>query len=597
VKLSLSAKTIRSALVLLVIPLAVLASAALALPYFLARQGIENRIRSELSLLSGMPVSLKGDVTITLFPRFAAIVQDVEVGSFDAINAPAMRAKTLEVELSRIATMKSQLKITSLRISDADIRLMRDSAGGWLPASIASPLGPAILAEQRTADAGAAPSDTSRLTSWDIGSMRMTNSRLSLVSGGAAEVIRDADLMLSWPNTAAPLIASGGGTWRGNPARFSARLQNPIPMAAGNNSAVTLQAESGLATMSFDGFANLQNFFFTNGDLKFETPSMGQLLSWIGARVDPGASMGSMGLSAKLTAKDDHLNFNDAVINFNGNPASGVFEMKPDGRIPALSGTLAFDRLDLASFLSAFSVGIGPGSTRPGVNFLQQINLDLRLSAKAANAGPLALTEIAAAIRIKDGFAEFDLGDAALAGGRLQGGMKIKEAAGLPDASIRLRFKDLDSARLFGDSGRPVITAPLAGMAEAEGKYAGFLPFLLAARGVLEMQTQQGNVRNFALADFRQRLDLGALFNLPLTYAGIEPLKAASMKARIEDGVIIVTSGLVSLGGGDLVVTGALPVVSDGLALSGWLADAQGGAVHRFFIGGSASLPFVTPVN
>jgi AsmA protein len=597
VKLSLSAKTIRSALVVLVIPLVVLAAAALALPYFLARQGIEDRIRSELSLLSGMPVSLKGNVAITLFPRFAAIVQDVEVGSFDKLDAPAMRAKTLEVELSRLAALKSQLKITSLRVSDADIRLVRDSSGHWLPASIASPLTPAILAERRNVSADAPLSDASLQPSWDIGSMRLTNSRLSLVSGGAAEVIRDADLMLSWPNTAAPLIASGGGTWRGNPTRFSARLQNPIPMAAGNNSAVTLQAESGLATLTFDGFANLQNFFFTNGDLKFETPSMGQLLSWIGAKVDPGASMGSMGLSAKLTAKDDHLNFNDARINFNGNPASGVFEMKPDGRIPALSGTLAFDKLDLASFLSAFSVGIAPGSTRPGVNFLQQINLDLRLSAKAANAGPLPLTEIAAAVRIKDGFAEFDLGDAALAGGRIKGDLKINEAAGLPDASIRIRFKDLDSAQLFGDSGRPLITAPLGGMIAAEGKYADFMPFLLAAHGEMEIQAQQGNVRNFALADFRQRLDLGALFNLPLAYGGTEPLNSASLKARIEDGVAIVTDGRVSLGGGDFLVTGALPLVSDGLALSGQLKDAEGGAVRRFFIGGSASLPFVTPVN
>ena len=43
-------------------------------------------------------------------------------------------------------------------------------------------------------------------------------------------------------------------------------------------------------------------------------------------------------------------------------------------------------------------------------------------------------TEVAAAIRIKDGKAEFDLGDAALAGGRLQGDLKVREAAGLPDA-------------------------------------------------------------------------------------------------------------------------------------------------------------------
>jgi AsmA protein len=573
----------------------VLAAAALALPYFLARQGIEDRIRSELSALSGMPVTLKGEVSITIFPRFAAIVHDVEAGSFDAPGAPAMRAKTLEVELSRLAAFKSQLKITSLRISEADIRLVRDSYGLWLPPGIASPLAPAILAEQRAA--GAAPADASSPKSWNIGSLRLANSRLSLVSGGNAEAISAADLVLSWPSTTAPLTASGGGTWRGRPARFSATLQNPIPMAAGNNSAVTLQAESGPVTLSFDGFANLQNFFFTNGDLKFETPSMAQLLGWIGARVDPGGSMGSMGLSAKLTAKDDHLNFNDAAINFNGNPASGVFELKPDGKIPALSGTLAFEKLDLASFLAAFSVGIAPGSTKPGVNFLQQINLDLRLSAKTANAGSLPLTEVAAAIRIKDGHADFDLGDAAFAGGRLMGDLKVREAAGLPDASVRLRFSDLDPAQLFGKSGGPVISAPVGGTFAAEGKYAAFLPFILAAEGDLELESKKGGVRNFGLADFRQRLDSGALFNLPVTGGGVVALNSMLMKARVKNGVAIVSDGRLSLAGGEIWFTGALPILSDGVALSGQLTDAEGGAVRRFFVGGSASLPFVTPVK
>ena len=543
-----------------------------------------------------MPVALRGDVTIAIFPRFAAIAHDVEIGAFDAAGAPAMKAKTLEVDLSRLAAFANQLKINALRFDEADIRLIRDGAGNWLPASMASPLAPVILAEQRAADAGALTPEPK--ANWNVGSVRMTRSRLRFTSpAGTSEDLSDADLMLAWPSVTAPLTVSGGGTWRGKPARFSARLQNPIPMAAGNNSAVTLQAQSGPATMSFDGFANLQNFFFTNGDLKFETPSMGELLAWIGADVDPGASMGSMGLSAKLTAKDDHLNFNDAVINFNGNPASGVFELKPDGKIPALSGTLAFEQLDLASFLAAFSVGIAPGSTKPGVNFLQQINLDLRLSAKAGNAGPVPLSEIAAAIRIKDGNADFDLGDAAVAGGRLQGDLKVREAAGLPDASISLRFSDLDLGRLIGNSDGPMISAPISGMAAAQGKYAAFMPFILAARGELELKASKGNVRNFGLAGFRQRLDAGALFNLPLTYSGVEPINAISMKARIEDGVAILSDGRVSLAGGEMAFTGALPIVSEGVALSGQLTDAEGGAVRRFFIGGSASLPFVTPVK
>ena len=95
----------------------------MALAYFLARQGIEERIQSELSALSGMPVVVKGDVSIVIFPRFAAIAHDVEIGSFDARAAPAMTAKTLEVDLSLLAAIGNQLKIDALRFDEADIRL------------------------------------------------------------------------------------------------------------------------------------------------------------------------------------------------------------------------------------------------------------------------------------------------------------------------------------------------------------------------------------------------------------------------------------------------------------------------------------------
>jgi AsmA protein len=589
---------------LLVIATLVVIAAALtaAIPYLLANDRIKDGIRAELSRMTGLPVLVKGDIAVSVFPVFIAKLANIEIGSEAAGPGSSMKAETLEAELSWLAALGQRVQLQALKIDGADITLTSAANGEWLPAAAASPLAPILLQARQAMAANPAKPDFSFLPDWRIGAITLRNAKLRVTdASGAQNLISALDVRAVWPAAADPLQVTGAGVWRGQEFGLSANFGNPVQMAAGGSGGLKASFNSEKATFEFDGVANLNEVFFANGDVKFETPSMGGLLDWVGAKMDAGASMGKMALSAKLVTKDDKMNFDDAAINFNGNPAKGVFELSQAKDMPSLSGTIAFEQLDLASFLNAFSIGTNPATTRSGVRFLDQINLDLRLSAATANAGAMPLTEVAAAVRIRNGSADFDLGDAALYGGRAQANLTLSEGSGLPDGDLRVRLSGINLAQVPGTGSLPLTYAPADGTLEIKGKYAGLLPFLREADGEASVQLAKGEIRNFDAAAFLERLDAGQIFNLPDVYKGLASLNGASATAKIGDGVAILSSAVLDLNTGKLTLSGALPFFTRGIALSGEITAAAAGdalpVARRFFVGGSWELPFVTPIK
>ena len=571
------------------------------IPYVFANKNIKEGIRSELAAMSGLPVNLRGDISLSVLPRLVATMHDVEIGDPGNVNQTGLSAQTIQVELSWLAALQRRVEIRSMHADRASIRISKDLSGNWLPDALASPLAPPLLKARMAMASNPAEPDFSDLPNWRIGSLSLANSSLSIIGAmPLPDIVSDLNADISWPGLSMPARANGTGTWRGKTAKFSLGAKDPFGIAAGGSSEVTINLASEPATFEFTGIANLQNFFFANGSLKFETPSMRALLDWLGADIDPGNAMGRMSMSAKLTTKDKDLNFDDAVINFNDNSATGVLQLKQDGSVPALSGTLAFENLDLATFLSAFPIGLNSGAARFGMGFLNQMQLDLRLSAKAAKLGNIPLSEVAAAVRIKDGSANFDLGDAGFYGGRAEANLTITDARDTLDGEMRIKIADVDAKQLDPGGTVPTLDTLVQASVEIKGKYAGFLAFVRTGEGRAEVSAAQGNVRNFDLDAFRAGLTGGKLFNLPDAYHGAAVLNSLKVNAMVNNGVAEVTDGFIDLFGARIDFSGALPVLSPGLAFSGSLmdlADPQSPAVRKFFIGGAWEHPFVTPVN
>ena len=95
--------------------------------------------------------------------------------------------------------------------------------------------------------------------------------------------------------------------------------------------------------------------------------------------------------------------------------------------VPGISGTLAFDQLDLRSFLAAFTPFTPGSDSAPGavdVAFAEKYNLDIRLSAAKATAGDFSFSDVAATAQVKGDLTAFDISDATIFGGTVQAGLR-----------------------------------------------------------------------------------------------------------------------------------------------------------------------------
>ncbi|TGU41935.1 AsmA family protein, partial [bacterium M00.F.Ca.ET.152.01.1.1] len=99
-------------------------------------------------------------------------------------------------------------------------------------------------------------------------------------------------------------------------------------------------------------------------------------------------------------------------------------------------------------FLSAFTPVAPTGEVGPGdidTSFADRINLDLRLSAAHAMAGPVQLADVAATAQVKNGLAVFDISDASAFGGTVQSSLRFDRKPEGTQVEMRLLASDVDT--------------------------------------------------------------------------------------------------------------------------------------------------------
>ena len=272
------------------------------------------------------------------------------------------------------------------------------------------------------------------------------------------------------------------------------------------------------------------------------------------------------------------------------------------------AGTLAFDTLDLGSFLSAFTPLESAAGSGPGVvdkDFASRLNLDLRLSARRATAGTLALADVAATARVKDGLAAFDISDATAFGGNIQTGLRFDRKPEGTQVELRLLASEIDGGA-FGKAagitrlvpvGRGTISVIL------KGQGATWDTLMEHSNGSISASFGQGALSGFDMERFLKLLSEGDTFPLVDVSEGSFPIDAMEVKASVADGVATLETAKARSASRHVELSGTVPYRGGSLALSGTVAAAappagQGDAEAKgvpFVVGGSWSAPYIAP--
>lgn len=605
------------------VALLVLALAVAALPLIASTRIVRDRIAWELSAWSGFRVTIDGSPRIEVWPKFQAILSDVTLSQWTETDAPpVIVADRVEVDLSAMAALQGDVAFSTARLVRPTIRVERTASGFYLPPL---PSGGRIARSIDTARdvVGANPQkpDLGRLPSDPFGVVEFRDGRVITSAGGKdTEILSSLSGQVNWAamNSDASLTATG--IWRGESVQVDFSSARPLVLFAGGGAPVTLSFKAAPATFSFDGVASMSDNAYLDGQAKFAAPSLRRVLEWSQAGIAPGAAIGSVSVSSKVTAAAGRAKFENTTVALDNNPGMGALDFSFAEARPVIAGTLAFDTLDLRSFLSAFTPIAPTGQAGPGeidTSFADRINLDLRLSAAHATAGPVQLADVAATAQVKNGLAVFDISDASAFGGNVQSSLRFDRKPEGTQVEMRLLASDVDTGAFATAAGMtrlvPAGTGTVSVILKGPGK--AWDSIFENADGSFSATFGPGSLNGLNLPAFLKHNEQGGFFALDDVADGSLPIEGAEIKASISKGVARLDKAEVNSQKYKIWLSGIASYTGRGLALSGGIVPTgqppaqpqtngqtanpapQAPNQSLFFVGGNWSAPFISPIS
>lgn len=594
----------------------VIALVVAALPLIASTRIVRDRIAWEMSAWSGFRVTIDGSPRIEVWPNFRAILSDVTLSQWTETDAPpVIEAERVEVDLSAMAALQGNVVFSTARLVRPTIRVQRTANGMFLPAM---PTGGRITRSIDTArgvvSADLAKPDLSKLPTDPFGTVEFRDGRMVASIGGKdVELLTSLSGQANWAAMNSNATLSATGIWRGESVTVDASSSKPLVLFAGGAAPITFSFKAAPASFSFDGTAGMSQNAYFDGQVKFAAPSLRRVLEWSQAGIAPGAAIGSVSISSKITATAGRIKFENTAVALDNNPGMGALDFSFGDALPVISGTLAFDTLDLRSLFSAFTPLAPTGETGPGeidTSFADRVNLDLRLSAAHASAGAIQLADVAATAQVKNGLAVFDISDASAFGGNVQSSLRFDRKPEGSQVEIRLLASDIDGAAFGTAAGMtrlvPASTGTVSVILKGPGK--SWDSIFENADGSVSATFGPGALSGLNLPAFLKHTEQGGFFALDDVSGGTLPIDGAELKATISKGVArldkaeansakykIWLSGIASYGGRGLALSGGVTQADPAAAP----ANGQQGPNNQssFFVGGTWSTPFISPIS
>lgn len=597
--------------------------AGIALPYAISTDVVRDRLERDISDWTGHQVRLLDNPELGFWPVPHIEFNRISISSLQYPDAePIVYADEMKVDFSILSALNGQPSFSNFVLVRPvfTVEQFADGMTSWTSTTGRIYRGIAI-ARQRADGATDSSGDPMAVPPERLGEMTVQNGTFAWIDHQQQreEKITAINGIISWPRLDAGVRVDFRGIFRGEAVAVDLNSSEPLQLLARRNAPIQIDLRATPLDLTLNGMANLSVRPFFAGTLTMASPSMRQTLQWAGTEIKPGEAIGALALDAEVQIQNGRAMFNDLIVELQGNRGIGVLDVQnnEDGT-PGVSGTLAFNSLDITSFLRAFTPLPRSGdeiAETIDTSFLQQLSLDMRLSAQSAGLGQLDLSNVAAAARIVDGRAVFDIGGAEAYGGRVSGRIVISESGVEGGGEVKFSARDIDLAGMLEalKIGGPLPQGTATLNIALASRYPTWATDLGDLRGKFGIVIRDGTLPSFDIAEFRKLAGSERFFGLSGISDGSFPFASAEFNANFANGLAEIDKGLIV--GDDTIVemTGIIPYQRGGLALVGVLKDAvvepaaaesdatavgppQPDNAIQFFVGGSWPTPVISPI-
>lgn len=592
-------RALRWVLVAVLVVLSVYLVSRLAAPHLVSSSLVRSAMERAVAEWTGHTVRIDGAPEISFFPEPRITLNSVRISKPTAEGEKVLaEVERLSASFGLLDAVRGSPEFREFRLGRPRVFVERDQQGrldwaseGRLSSAVKSVRpregGHQALETAADAEVGSVTVEEGSIVIHDQASRRTF-----VVDGILADV--------SWPRLSSALTAYVTLRIGGREARLDLSTPQPLLLFGGREAAISLAWNSPILTASFEGRASLAGDDLVSGALSASSRDVASLAALSAAQLPGLETARTASFSAELTKIGRGLRLDQLELTVDDSHATGILELSPpeSGR-RRISGTLAFDRIDVDRLLTAFSQD---GDTREVPP--RRFDFDLSLSAAEARLTPFLIENVAAGLLATPDRIQFDIADGTLSGGRLQARLDGTGASFAGGNTLQLSLIDADLSDIME---RFALKGPLpSGRGSLDLALKADRSIWMAGaadiEGTIRFTAAAGTLRGVDTAALRRLAGEKPFFHLSEAAGTDLPFDELVFAARLSGGSATIEQARLKGPAETLAISGIIPYASSGLALSALLAPhaetAAGGpaaAPLRAFIGGAWPDPVISP--
>ena len=501
----------------------------MATPYLINTRVVKKQISEQISQWMGLPVTVRGEPVVTVFPYLTVKLKDVEIASgLGGDEPPLVSTQTLRAEMYWLPLLLGDFEVRRFNLIEPTLELTKDVDG-------------AFSWDLRKGSLFKTDGSSGRLTLSDVtlGNFRISGGVAHYLDRktGKEELFSDVNMTFDWPSTEDVASISGSALWRGEKVELRAKSGKPMELFAGGLSPLSVNLSSPMFSAAFDGSAATMSNFQFEGDFSFDTPALGKLAQWLGRALPSDRDLGAASLSARANLIGASIAFSDLDMKLDNNHINGVLQLDFRQERPMVQGTLASDDLDLGQFVRV------PASLQDLLDYdltkskAAKVDFDIRISASDLKLGPVNLGQAAASLMTRDNQVSFSIGEAYAYGGRLEATFDMRQSADDPSimiSSLRAKANGVSAGGVTREMlGNEFLngTALLEIDLQAEGAHVS--DALADAHGSLSVVLTDGELQHFDMDVFEAALQQEQDLDSEKLHAGNSHFDVLSVRGQL----------------------------------------------------------------
>ena len=570
--------------------------ALIVLSLLIPADTVRDSIKAEIRGVTGLDPVLRGNVAVSLFPTGTVVFDRVALDD-NLTGEPAMTVEQLVVRLRFFPLLIGRVEIADVSLVRPTITIsfMPDGRSNW-----SSHVEMLARALQPSPD---------RVVSFS--EIRIGDGKVILHDEARkiTETLTNVEFALAWPSISKTFAATGRFIWHDEIIEGAFSLSDFVAALVGDRSGLKVRFSGAPVKFAFDGYISHSPTLRMEGTLAADSPSLRDTLRWAAHRAPPSGGFGRFSLKAQTTVAGANVALSGVNVELDGNVGEGALTFGADGR-QTMQGTLAAEGLDLTPYVSAIRLLTSGDRSWERVPItldgLNDVDVDLRLSAARVTLANAKLGRTAVAVNLRGGHLSITVGESEAFGGVVKGSFGLARAPGGAELKAQLQFSDVELEQCLGE---------LFGIRRIEGK--GNLGFAVESRGesvygltkalngTANLVSHKGAITGLNVEQLLKRLAKSPLSGGNELRSGKTPYNLLAANLKIEQGTINVEdvriegpalrlglAGSASIPARDLDLTGSASLLAT--ATSG-TADAATAFDLPFILRGPWDDPLLLP--